>query len=270
MNLNLNFSGQAEYNINDSLVAEMINLYGVEIKILLTEKINSDNNVFGDFSHFKTNNTDVFNLYAMPEQSEDFSTDGYSFSPFGMMGLDNVVLFVSRESLMKFDAFLLDGKVDFRKLQSQLIVFPNNKIMEISDADAVVQGVNNLFTYENAKSVYKLTCKPYAAKIVNEVSALDITAPEVPDYDFSTEFGDPEIDENEDDNTEIDDVSYDTLDNFFDQLNDEKENQDNEVNKLQDYAEVDRVIPDTKSDKDQVESAILVDDDEKSVWGSFD
>lgn len=267
MNLNLNFSNQNEYNINDSLVAEMINMYGVEIKLLLTEKINTDVNVFGDFSHFKTNNEDIFSLYALPEESEDFSTDGYSFSPFGMMGFDNVVLFVSRESLISIDAFLLDGKVDFRKLQSQLIVFPNNKIMEISDADPCVPGINNLFTYENAKSVYKLTCKPYAAKIINEVDKSHITAPVVNDYDFSTEFGDSEDDN--DDDINIEDNDYETLDNFFDQLDDTKTEQDAHVAELQEYAEVDKVVPDSGSDKDIVQQAELINNDEKDVWGSF-
>lgn len=192
MNLNLNFGNQNDYNINESLIDELINMYGVSIKLLVTEKINQDDAVFGDFTHMKTDEDAIYSMFALPEESEDFSTDGYSFSPFGMESFDNVILFISKASL-SIDDFLTDGIVEFKKLQSQLIIFPNNKIMEITDVDPCVPGVNNLFTHGNEKSVYKVTCKPYAPKIINEIDPTHITAPEVEDYDFTTEFGDPEI-----------------------------------------------------------------------------
>lgn len=203
MNLNLNFSNQNEYNINESLVDEMINLYGVKIKLLITEKINQDENVFGDFSHMKSDEDSIFPMMVLPEESEDFSTDGYSFSPFGIGSFDNVVLFISKATL-SIDTFLVDEVVDFRLLQSQLIIFPNNKIMEITDVDPCVPGVNNLFTNGNEKSVYKLTCVPYAPKIITELDPEHLVAPEVDDYDFSTDFGDIE------DSTEYE-TTYETV-----------------------------------------------------------
>lgn len=268
MNLNLNFSNQNEYDLNESLVDEMINMYGVQIKLLLTEKINQDDNVFGDFTHMKTNADSIFSMYVLPEETEDFSTDGYSFSPFGASNFDNIVLFISKATL-SIDTFLVDDVVDFRLLMSQLIIFPNNKIMEITDVDPCVAGVNNLFTHGNEKSVYKLTCKPYATKIITELVPEHLTAPEVEDYDFSTAFGESETDDTDDSTIETTD-SYETLDNFFDELDDTKTDQDNEVKSLSDYADVDYVTEELDEDVDTVEQTILVDDTVESVWGEFD
>lgn len=256
MPINLNFSPMPEYDLNESLVDEMINMYGVNIKLLITEKINVDDNVFGDFTHMKSNTEDTFEMFALPEEAEDFSTDGYSFSPFGNAGFDNVVLFLSKNSL-KIDGFVVDNNVDYRKVVSNLIIFPNNKIMEITDVDPCVPGVNNLFTQNNAKSVYKLTCKPYQASLVHEVSSDDITAPTTevyPDFDdFATVM-------------ESDD-KYETLDNYFDELTDVKSEQDSEVSELSNFAEV---ISVSKSDTgiDVTTPAILVDKSTDDVWGN--
>ena len=232
MNFNLNFGNQNDYDINESLIDEMISLYGVEIKLLLTEKINKDNIVFGDFSHMKTNTDDVFSMFVLPEETEDFSTDGYSFSPFGMGSFDNTVLFISKQSLKIPTFLMIDNVIDFRKLMSQLIIFPNNKLMEITDVDPCVPGVNNLFTNGNEKSVYKLTCKPYTSKLVQEFDQTTIEKPNVGEYNLTN-------DEDEDDIESTD--NYETLDNYFDELNDNKDDQDDEVSELSEFSDIDYI-----------------------------
>lgn len=269
MNFNLNTSNIPDYDMNDFMIDEVIRMYGVNIKLLLTEKMNQDKNVFGDFSHMKTNSEDIFETWVMPEETEDFTTDGYSFSPFGMSGFDNVVLFISKMSLMPdrmgSDVFMEDEKVDFRKLMSQLIIFPNNKIMEISDVDPCVPSVNNLFTYDNAKSVYKLTCKPFVSNLVQELNNEDIAAPEVDEYDFSTEFGDPEGDD--DDDSGLENSSFDELDKLFDQFEDESQDVDNEVRLLTDYSP-DHVTERPEEESDTV-SKSPIKGTASSIWGEF-
>lgn len=286
MNFNINFSKNSEYNLQESLIHQMINLYGVEIKLLLTEKVNRDDNIFGDFSHMKTNKKDTFLMYALPEESEDFSTDGYSFSPFGMNSFDNIVLFVSKKSLM-LEPFITTinniETIDFRKIMSQLIIFPNNKIMEITDVDPCVPGINNLFTYENAKSVYKVTCVPYTSKLIQEVKSSDIVAPKVEIYDFSATPEIPRTDDedvidftnefDEFDTTETEELSelednYNTLDEYFEKLENIKVVQDDEVSKLSDYANVIFNVPNSDKNKDDTYKTILVDKSEVDVWGN--
>ena len=67
--MNLNFSNQPEYDLNKSLIKEVIDTYGIKIKFLKTEKINIDN-VLGDFSHMKTDKDKIFEMFALPENSE--------------------------------------------------------------------------------------------------------------------------------------------------------------------------------------------------------
>lgn len=272
MAFNLNTTQHPEYNLNDSLIDEVIQMYGIQIKLLITEKINFDDAVFGDFTHMKTNSDSIFEMYALPENSEDFSTDGYSFSPFGITDFDNIELFVSRQSL-SIDEFLVeateksmgtgvDGKfVDFRKLQSQLIILPNNKIMEITDVDPCVPGVNNLFTHNDAKSVYKLTCKPYNVKLINELNPNDITAPEF--TDFSLEFGEDIVDDTNNDMDSTD--SYDSLTKYFDELTNEKNIQDNEANVKEDK---DFIIQNDETD-DEIVKSTIVNKDEKDIFGNY-
>ena len=57
--MNFNFTHSNEYSLNNSLICECIKLYGIEAKLLKTEKINLDKEVFGDWSSIKTNSSDV-------------------------------------------------------------------------------------------------------------------------------------------------------------------------------------------------------------------
>lgn len=278
MGFNLNTTHHPEYDLNTSITEELINIYGVFIKLLLTEKINYDATVFQDFSHMKTNSESIFEMYALPEESEDFSSDGYSYNPFGITDFDSVVLFVSSKSL-EMDPFLVpatedsqvDGVndsgmfVDFRKLVSQLIVFPNNKIMEITDCDPCVPGVNNLFTYNDAKSVYKISCKPYSAKLINELKPKDIIAPEF--EDFSLEFGVPEnqLPDNEPD-TDLESAdNYLSLDKYFNELVGIKDSQDDEATVTDQVT----FVSQNSDENDETSQVPLVNKEEKDIFGNY-
>lgn len=49
-----------------------------------------------------------------------------------------------------------------RELISNLLVFPNGKVMEITDCQMHVQGTNNKFVYSNLPSCYMLSLKSYS------------------------------------------------------------------------------------------------------------
>jgi len=175
---NFNFSGNSEYNLNTSMIDEVINLYGVPIKFLITQKINRDDLVFGDFSHLKTDNNKIYDLYAMPENSDDWDQGDSSFGQFGLTNFENINLFVSKKNIIDTVPDLANNT---GTLTGNLIVLPNQKIMEITNAMWEVPGVNNLFTYNDGKSVIKITCKPYDHKIVDEINPTDISLdPNVP------------------------------------------------------------------------------------------
>lgn len=228
--MNFNFTQNAEYTLNTSLVTEMINLYGVLTKFLIVERINLDDNVFGDFSHLKTNNEDIFEMYMIPENTEDWDNGGYNMLGMGLTNFENITLFVAKSNF--------DNVIELPQITGNLIIFPNNKIMEITDTDPVVPGVNNLFTFNDAKSVYKLTCKPYATKLTDELDTTDISV--------------------------TDEVPYESLDHYFDELITVSDAQNIE-------AEVTEQVPTVVKvgDTDTIVNKPIVNNDETDVFGNF-
>lgn len=230
--MNFNFSHQPDYQLNASLIEELIRMYGVLTKFLVTEKINKDDAVFGDYSHIKSDNSKIYDIYMLPETSEDWDTSSYAFGQFGLMNFENIVLFAAKSS------FEADDHNDFAEIVGNLIVLPNNKVMEITNVDATVPGVNNLFTYNDAKSVYKLTCKPYDFKLINEVDSVDISV-------------DPQ-------------VPYETLDVYFQELINDNVAQNVEAEVTPQVTAVIKTgTLDTKVQKP------IIDKSEDSVWGNF-
>lgn len=175
--MNFNFSNQPEYDLNTSMIREVINLYGVLTKFLVTEKINRDDTVFGDYSHLKSDSEKIYDIYMLPETSESWDSVDYSFTQFGLANYDNITLFAAKSD---FDPISNDDP-DFKSIMGNLIVLPNDKVMEITNVEISVPGINNLFTYKDAKSVFKLTCKPYDFKLIQEIDSADIDPdPSVP------------------------------------------------------------------------------------------
>lgn len=231
---NYNIDEAPEYDLNADLIDECINLYGVPTKFLVVQKLNSDDTVFGDYSSIKTDGTKIFSVYMMPENSDSWDSGGYNFSDFGMLNNDNTTVFVSKNSVQNIIT------LDFKELYGNLVVMPNNKIMEVTDVQFEVPGVNNLFTYSNAKSVYKLTLKPYAVKLTDEINRTDISVDPLEDYS--------------------------TLDNYFDELLDRKVAQDTEMEII---PAVDTIKKEFGIEIDTVQRKPRVSQVEDSVFGEF-
>jgi len=172
--MNFNLTTKKDYKLNASMLTEMINLYGIYIKLLLVDRVNQDTLVFGDYSHLKTEPGKSYELTALPENSDEWDSEGSMFSDFGLVNYDNIRLFVSRTSIDKiFTDF--DSNKGFEHIIGNLIVLPNNKIMEISDIQFEVPGINNSFTNNDVKSAYKLSLVPYNMKLINEIENTEIT-----------------------------------------------------------------------------------------------
>jgi len=214
--MNFNMNSKPDYSLQGRLTDEVIRLYGIKTKLLLTEKINYDSTVFGDYQSIKTNKENTFLVSMMPETSEEYDNIGVNFSDFGMLNVETINLFVSRIEIEKtfediFDKegvdeseYVVDPLSPVKKLQSNLVILPNNRVMEITNVEFMVPGINNLFTYQDIKNVYKLTLKTYDRKLTDNIDSL-----------------------NDEDNETI--GSYKELDSYFDELTTNELNVDTEA-----------------------------------------
>jgi len=181
--MNFNITQLQDYSLQSSLTQELISLYGVLTKLLLTDKINYDSTVFGDFQSIKVQKGKVYDLYMMPEQSEGFENHEQGFfSDFGMQNVESIHMFVSREDIDRVFEVQHEnnepGRTDnvdspVKKLQSNLVILPNNRVMEITNVDFMVPGINNLFTEPDIKNVYELTMKSYDRKLTDNIKDMD-------------------------------------------------------------------------------------------------
>lgn len=240
--MNFNYNNQPEYNLSSNMTDEVIKLYGVPVKFLVTEKVNKDD-LFGDFSHLKTDSSKIFEIYGMPETSDSWDNISTNFSDFGLMNMESTNLFVHINSL----EFLDFTKKGFDSVLGNLVITPSNRILEVVDFQFEVPGLNNLFMYKNDKNVFKLSLKTYQHKIVNEVESTDITPVFFPGVD---EYND-----------------YTTLDNYFDELIGNKNKQDFDTN----VKETATVIE--KSGTENTDKRVqkpLISNAEESVFGKFE
>jgi hypothetical protein len=205
--MNFNITNKPDYSLQARHTHEVINLYGVQTKLLLTEKVNYDASVFGDYQSVKTNKEDTFLVPMMPETSEEYDNIGVNFSEFGMMNVESINMFISRKTVEQVfedifekenapeDEYNPDPLSPIKKLQSNLVILPNNRVMEITDVEFMVPGINNLFTEQDIKNVYKLTMKTYDVKLTDDLESI-----------------------NDEDNETV--GSYKELDSYFDELTD--------------------------------------------------
>lgn len=206
--MNLNYRSN-EYDLIGAQTEELIRIYGVKIKWIFTEKIKQDK-IFGEFSHFKANNKDCFEVYAMPENTDDFDDIERLQTQFpGVLGDGTINLFVSKitardlmqkseNSQNQIDITAMDSTI--QKLHGSLIVLPAGKVMEVTKIDLDAPGQNNLFINAINKNVYVVHCKTYIHKTANEISV-------------DTQIKDPEsIDQGKTPDM------FDTLDKYFDEM----------------------------------------------------
>lgn len=183
--MNFNITGKNDYSLQARHTHELIGLYGIKAKLLLTEKINYDASVFGDYQSIKTNKEDTFLIPMLPENSDTYDDIGVNFSEFGMLNVESINMFVSRKVIdkvfeEKFDEegvedeeYVVDSFSPIKRLQSNLVILPSNRVMEITNVEFMVPGINNLFTEQDTKNVYKLTMKTYDVKLTDDLESIN-------------------------------------------------------------------------------------------------
>lgn len=236
--MNLNFYNNPEYELNRSLITEMISMYGVQVKFVKVKKINEDK-LFKDYQHLVADKTDIIEMYALPENSDSFDSSGYQFNSFGFTDLNNLSVFISVESF---------GDIQFKEIVGNLIVLPSNKILEITDVTFQVPGINNDFVNNNSRTVYKLTLTPYEFKLTDNLSEI-----QKPSDDLSPLDTPPK-----------------SLDDYFEELMKEKEDLETEleVKDSQTVSKETNLVDSFERPIDEkVKSQKNVTTDD--VWGSF-
>ena len=236
--MNLNFYNSPEYDLNKSLITEMISMYGIQVKFVKVKKIKEDN-LFKDYQHLVADKNDIIEMYALPENSDSFDSNGYQFSSFGFTDLNNLSVFISVESF---------GDIQFKEILGNLIVLPSNKILEITDVTFQVPGINNDFVNNNSRTVYKLTLTPYEFKLTDNLSEI-----QKPSDDLSPLDTQPK-----------------SLDDYFEELMKEKEDLETEleVKDSQTVSKETNLVDSFERPIDEkVKSQKNVTTDD--VWGSF-
>ena len=236
--MNLNFYNNPEYELNRSLITEMISMYGIQVKFVKVKKINEDN-LFKDYQHLVADKNDIIEMYALPENTDSFDSSGYQFNTFGFTDLNNLSVFISVESF---------GDIQFKEIVGNLIVLPSNKILEITDVTFQVPGINNDFVNNNSRTVYKLTLTPYEFKLTDNLSEI-----QKPSDDLSPLDTPPK-----------------SLDDYFEELMKEKEDLETEleVKDSQTVSKETNLVDSFERPIDEkVKSQKNVTTDD--VWGSF-
>lgn len=159
---NLNRNQSADYNLKERQIHEMITLYGVEVDFLKTTKMNIDS-VLRDFSHLKIG-TDKETIPLLPEDTQGWEGD-MGFDMWGLHNQRTINFFISKINYEKIKT-LAGSEAD---ILNSIIRLPSGTVMEISDIISQVEGVNNLFTYDDAKSVYRLTTRVYNHSKQNKI-----------------------------------------------------------------------------------------------------
>lgn len=144
-----------EYALSNKLTAEMIDIYGLEVSYVKTEKVNPDL-VLGEFTHLRADDSSVFRVNVYPENTAGFDNNNDILSKFGILNFDSINLFISSVSMN-----VLYPNGDVQKGHGDVIALPSGKVFEITDIESQVQGINNMYTYSNQKNVYMLKCKPF-------------------------------------------------------------------------------------------------------------
>ena len=206
MNFNLKSN---EYDLQASQTRELIRLYGIPCKLLLAERVNKDL-IFGDHSHIKVDNKSVFDIHLLPENSEEYDQMDKLQTQFGIPVETSVNFFVAKESInekvqqsINVDSYnefnILEPDDTIKRIISSLLIMPSGKILEITNVDFECVGTNNMFVYNYSKNVYKLFCKTYIHNVANEIEV---------DTTVTTE----------DSNAPLNNNTFETLDQYFDEL----------------------------------------------------
>lgn len=156
---NLNNKKQ-DYILQGAVTSELIDMYGLSVRYFSTELINEDN-ILNEFQHLKLDNLNAFDINVYPEDLEGFKDNDDILSKFGFTSTSSTNFFISSKTISK----IFDSQNDITQMIGGVLKVPSGKLLEITNIDVEVPGINNLFLYNNQKNVFLLKTKPYAYNI---------------------------------------------------------------------------------------------------------
>jgi len=154
--LNLNYSHQPEYDLYNTITDELINGYGILSKYIVTEKIDLYLTTFGEWQSLKADNDDVYEVFMLPDTQENWQGQNIVFDQFGLGNFSTMEFFISERGLHTiFPKW--EESLNINDMISDLILMPSGKVLEVTHVEPLVEGVNNLFSYDDDKNTVKIT-----------------------------------------------------------------------------------------------------------------
>lgn len=152
---NLNNKKQ-DYALSKTVTNEFIDMYGLIVRYFSTELIHEDN-ILNEFQHVKIDNTNAFDISVYPEDTAGFQNNDDILSKFGFMSSTSTNFFISAKTV----DFIMDSQKEITQMIGGVIKTPSGKLLEITNIDIEVPGINNMFLYNNQKNVFMLKTKPF-------------------------------------------------------------------------------------------------------------
>jgi len=174
--MNLNYSHEPEYSLYNSLTNELISIYGVLTKYIVTEKVSISENTFGEWTSLKAESDDVHEVYLLPDTQETYQGQNIMFDQFGLGNFSTMDFFISEGDLHTIFPNW-EKSNSFNDMVSDLLLMPSGKVLEITHVEPLVEGVNNLFAYDDPKNTIKITTRNYEFRQNDEVDIKAITDP---------------------------------------------------------------------------------------------
>ena len=165
---NLNTSRKPETHLEGNLIHENINIYGIQCLWLFSERINEDELVFRDFSHFKVLNKGNYKeVTLLPEDSSSWEGD-VAYNGFGIYQQYTQHLFISKKDMLRLYPDFLTQTGSRSKIVNSLLITPSSTILEVTHVESFDVGVSNLWAYNDNPNSYKLTVKVFANNLADE------------------------------------------------------------------------------------------------------
>lgn len=167
--MNFNYSKSPEFNLIGKISDEYINLYGIKCVYHKTNKLQKDE-IFGEHSRLSINDKDTFEIFLLPNESETYGGDSM-IGVFGLTNQESLVAYVSKNTMKKIHPKIVDDiGNNFDYILGDIVVFDSGKIMEVSNFSCYVEGLNNLFVYNDSKNLYKITLKTYIGNTIEKTN----------------------------------------------------------------------------------------------------
>ena len=216
---NLNTSRKPEVQLEANLIHENINIYGIQCLWLYSERVNQDDLVFRDFSHFKVLNQGNYKeVTLLPEDANTWEGD-VAYNGFGIYQQYTQHLFMSRRDMLRLYPDFLTENSGRSKIVNSLLITPNSTILEVTHVESYDVGIANLWSYADNPKSYKLTVKVYASNLADEGTT------EIKEKIDLEEGPDGEIFKHEEP------LDTSGIDEFFETLSSTKDKQNTEGNK---------------------------------------